>query len=160
MRKTCTKCGEEKEIEEFYKDRTKRDGTASNCKACKKVSVNRWNERNQERKREYRSRYYKATRNHALQKGREWRERNHEYGPTYRDDNKDYINRSSGKEYESKQRTTTQLATKRWRRWDTSEDQFLMEENGMTQYRKAVALGRSYSSVASRVHVLRYREST
>lgn len=32
--KHCTKCGEEKELAEFYKNRNKRDGYSSECKNC------------------------------------------------------------------------------------------------------------------------------
>lgn len=34
MMKTCTKCGETKPKNEFYRDRSKQDGKMSNCKAC------------------------------------------------------------------------------------------------------------------------------
>jgi hypothetical protein len=34
--KTCYKCKEEKEITEFYKDKTRSDGLGSLCKSCKK----------------------------------------------------------------------------------------------------------------------------
>lgn len=34
-KKKCTKCGTEKNASEFYKDKTKRDGLASQCKKCK-----------------------------------------------------------------------------------------------------------------------------
>ena len=34
MEKTCTKCGETKDIDEFYRDRRKRIGRRSRCKSC------------------------------------------------------------------------------------------------------------------------------
>ena len=33
--KKCTKCGIEKPLTEFDKDKSKKDGHASNCKSCK-----------------------------------------------------------------------------------------------------------------------------
>ena len=36
--KRCGKCGQEKELEEFSRDRTKREGRQSYCKACKSES--------------------------------------------------------------------------------------------------------------------------
>ncbi len=35
MAKTCTKCGKTKERSEFAKDKVKKDGRDSNCKACR-----------------------------------------------------------------------------------------------------------------------------
>lgn len=35
--KTCSKCGEEKNLSNFPKDKTKRDGCRANCKECDKV---------------------------------------------------------------------------------------------------------------------------
>ena len=32
--KVCSKCGQEKDIEEFHRDRTRKDGRQSYCKAC------------------------------------------------------------------------------------------------------------------------------
>jgi hypothetical protein len=32
--KTCTKCGETKALEEFSKDKSRKDGLKSRCKAC------------------------------------------------------------------------------------------------------------------------------
>lgn len=36
MKKTCTKCGEEKELELFIKNNKRKDGYSSHCKNCKK----------------------------------------------------------------------------------------------------------------------------
>lgn len=33
--KICTKCNVEKELSEFYKDKSKKDGLSSSCKECK-----------------------------------------------------------------------------------------------------------------------------
>jgi len=35
--KQCSKCGESKPLNEYYKDRTKPDGTSPKCKNCKKL---------------------------------------------------------------------------------------------------------------------------
>src|ERR1700736_3304156 len=35
-RKRCCRCGEEKEVTQFWKDRNKRDGLDPCCKACEK----------------------------------------------------------------------------------------------------------------------------
>jgi hypothetical protein len=43
--KKCTKCGIEKDINEFRKDKTKKGGVYSSCKKCKLV----WRQKNKER---------------------------------------------------------------------------------------------------------------
>ena len=42
MTRTCTKCGETKEIEEFPRDRRARDGRASRCKPCRYAAYKVW----------------------------------------------------------------------------------------------------------------------
>lgn len=42
MNKICTKCGIEKPIEEFYKNKTKRDGHSSICKDCQREADRRY----------------------------------------------------------------------------------------------------------------------
>jgi hypothetical protein len=61
--KTCSKCKEEKEIEEFYLDKKCKDGFKNRCKTCLN-SINKiWNQNNvdklKEYQKEYRKDYYK-----------------------------------------------------------------------------------------------------
>lgn len=55
--KKCTKCGIEKSLDEFNKDKNKKFGVSSNCKICVKKRVVEWRESNKERYREYRREY-------------------------------------------------------------------------------------------------------
>lgn len=48
--KTCTKCKETKETSEFSKDKSKKDGLRSSCKACKKAYDKKYVEENKEKK--------------------------------------------------------------------------------------------------------------
>lgn len=57
--KTCTKCGVAKELEEFNKDRGKRDGRVSRCKQCQCDRARQWALDNLEHKRQ-RSRDYRT----------------------------------------------------------------------------------------------------
>lgn len=50
MNKICAKCKVEKNIGEFYVDRTHRDGHTSFCKLCKKRVNNNWRFNNKEKK--------------------------------------------------------------------------------------------------------------
>lgn len=71
--KTCTKCGEEKDINCFTKDKSKVDGLRPSCKDCKKISDReyyrnnteaignkgkKYNEKTKDRRIEYKKEYY------------------------------------------------------------------------------------------------------
>lgn len=53
VRKTCTKCGEEKALDAFYPDPRVKSGRESRCKACAAAQVTAWQKRNPERRREH-----------------------------------------------------------------------------------------------------------
>ena len=61
--KKCTKCGIEKELTEFYKDKSKKDGVKTQCKVCCS-----------EAKREYRQR--PDVREHSKQRNKEYYSQN------------------------------------------------------------------------------------
>ena len=50
--KTCSKCGEEKQATEFYKDSRKSDGLMSACRKCHNSTVANWAERNSDKRAE------------------------------------------------------------------------------------------------------------
>ena len=52
MKKRCTKCGVEKDISEFWKEKTHKDGRRSWCKDCDREKGKRWRKLNPKRKRE------------------------------------------------------------------------------------------------------------
>lgn len=77
--KVCKKCGEERALEEFYRDSSKGDGRQSTCKAC----VKQYRQANRERIREYKRgydntnkhkqrEYYKSNREYILRRQREY----------------------------------------------------------------------------------------
>jgi len=49
MKKQCTKCGIEKDINEFWKDKTRKNGYRSWCKDCDKEKSTRWRKLNPEK---------------------------------------------------------------------------------------------------------------
>lgn len=61
--RTCTRCKEEKPLEYFRSDRTKKDGKASNCKVCQNKATLVWQKNNPEK---------------ANEKARNWRINNPE----------------------------------------------------------------------------------
>jgi hypothetical protein len=51
--KVCTKCGEQKLLLEFTKDRTKKNGLSSRCKACSVILSQDYRKRNIEKVKQY-----------------------------------------------------------------------------------------------------------
>jgi hypothetical protein len=46
IKKTCSKCKQEKPVQEFYRDRTNKDGKRHNCiECCKPVDGDRYRRR-------------------------------------------------------------------------------------------------------------------
>jgi hypothetical protein len=79
--KTCSTCKIEKELSEFTKDKSKRDGFHSQCKSCKKEN----REKNKERKKEYDRIYQKQCRERKKEYNRIYQK---EYGKKYRQNDK------------------------------------------------------------------------
>lgn len=56
--KTCNKCGSEKPLDGFHRNKNEADGRVRMCKECAKAKTKRWRDDNTERAREYdRERY-------------------------------------------------------------------------------------------------------
>lgn len=51
--KVCTKCNSDKELSEYYKDKSKKDGLSSSCKSCKNKQNIEYQATNKESKAEY-----------------------------------------------------------------------------------------------------------
>ena len=44
--KTCSKCGIDKEPDDFHPDKSKKDGLVSHCKVCRKEYMRKWTKAN------------------------------------------------------------------------------------------------------------------
>lgn len=60
MNKTCSKCGEEKSLDSFYRDKRWKGGPRAYCKACSNATSSKWRKKNEEKNREYLRAYYEA----------------------------------------------------------------------------------------------------
>ena len=91
--KTCTRCNETKPTDQFYKDKSAKDGLRSACKECtssasrayhkanrerQRENARAWNAANPERQREYARAWYEANRERALETARAWNAANRE----------------------------------------------------------------------------------
>lgn len=91
MTKICSKCGIEKELNEFPKRKISKDGHASSCKICKKE----WYEENKEEIAKRKKEYYKDNKEKMNKNMKEWYEDNKEEvarkAKEYRINNKERI---------------------------------------------------------------------
>lgn len=119
--KTCTKCKETKFVSEFYRDKQKKDGLTSHCKSCKYQICRRYQTANKEK---------------IAKKSRRWRE-----------GNRKQENRRIGKQTKEDNLRSLELAHNNGKPWEDWEYEFVMADNGLTLYQKAVKLGRSFYAV-------------
>ena len=158
--KTCTKCGETKPLDDFHRNQSGADGRRSRCRECTaeyrrryreenldKVMEyqRRWREENRDKVLDYRRRYQEENRDKELERMRRWREENRDYRRS--------LNRANQSE---SQAMSVEMATVPLRTpWTEEEDAFLMADNGMTVFQKAIHLGRTYASCMRRRDRLR-----
>tara|TARA_R110000868_G_scaffold147020_1_gene368171 strand:+ start:114 stop:608 length:495 start_codon:yes stop_codon:yes gene_type:complete len=81
VNKICTKCKVSKSTEEFYKDKSQKDGLGYKCKAC----LNQYRIVNKERIYQYSKKYYKDNPEY----NKKWIQDNPEYGKQYYESFKD-----------------------------------------------------------------------
>ena len=77
VKKTCSKCGENKSIAYFYKQKCGLYGRTGECKDCRRKRSKKWSDQNQEKRLEY-SRKYEKTRDKKSY-NEIWRKKNPEY---------------------------------------------------------------------------------
>lgn len=142
--KRCSKCKETKPVSEFCKNKSQKDGIDHCCKSCKSERARRYREANKEKIAEKNRRYYEANKEKIHERNRRWREANREQE----------CRRSVKRQREINKRSL-ELAHRQGQPWEDWEDEFVMTDNGLTNYQKAVRLGRSNDSVYGRCEKLR-----
>ena len=70
--KFCKKCGEEKLLIEFSKDKRSRDERTSYCKKCVNIYGEKWKESHREQVKENKKNWYKANLEKEKEKSRIW----------------------------------------------------------------------------------------
>lgn len=163
--KTCAKCGEEKPLDGFHKDKSKRGGRNSRCKECVSEYDRRYREENREEMRERSRRYKHKNREKVLEQKRRYREKNREKirekNRIYREESREVMNAKNSLRMAATHEVSNALSTVQpYVRWSEEEDIFLMADNGMTVYGKATHLGRTYASCTSRLYYVREKRRT
>ena len=74
--KQCTKCGETKPRNEFYKNKYAKEGLTSQCKKCKNVGNQKYLEANRERARVRAEKWRRANPDRVKAANKKWRESN------------------------------------------------------------------------------------
>ena len=172
--KTCTKCKETKPVSEFGRNRHNKDDLASSCKTCASEKGRRHYEANKERildrQRRYREanrekinercrRYYQSNKEKIAERSRKYREANKEKEAEQRrrryEANREQEKRTNGKRRKEANDRSLELAHRHRQPWEDWEDEFVMADNELTIYQKAVKLGRTRASVNDRRMYLR-----
>lgn len=76
--KKCSKCGEEKELVEFSKNKNTKDGYSYNCKACASANHRKWRQDNKGRIKEYMQSYREENKDRIKEQVKSYREKNKE----------------------------------------------------------------------------------
>lgn len=139
QRKACTKCGIVKPLEDYRRDKRNRDGRGSHCKTCSAEQQRRYREENREKFNERNRRYYEAN-----------REKINEQTRRYKEDNREVYNAKQLIRENGYQSRTAVFAVNHRQPWALDEDEFIMDDNGMTVYQKAIHIGRTHASVVQR----------
>lgn len=141
--KTCSKCGEAKPLEGFHKNPTGKYGYREACREC----VNR-----------QASEYQKRNRAAHNDRSSRWVQRNPESRKksvnSYYERNKEVINRSNSERRTQSYKLSQSLAQPGRPRWRAEEEQFILEDNGMTMYQKAIELSRTLSACWNKKYAL------
>jgi len=143
--KKCSKCGEEKPVSEFNKDKNRADGFYPQCKCCRRkyreenrdrevARCSLWYEENREReivkKRAYyaankddirksQHEYYENNKSIISEKNKEYREKNKEYfdacNRRWREENRDHL-RAYGKKWRNDNKEHKKEADRKWQK--------------------------------------------
>lgn len=176
--KTCSRCKETKPVSEFGKHRITKDGLAYECKACKSEKDRIYRQNNKEKIAEYKRRHYEANKGRIAERSRKYyadnkerlakqkriyqennKERIEERRRRWYQDNKNQCSREYRKRRKEVNKRSLEIANRHRFPWEDWEDEFVMADNGLTEYQKAVKLGRSYSSVRGRKAYLRKKST-
>jgi len=83
MKKTCTKCHKEKELEEFHKEAAGKFGRKSKCAECITIASNEWKAKNQLREQQNRKRWNSENKEQHNESTYRWRRENAEHHAAY-----------------------------------------------------------------------------
>jgi 5-methylcytosine-specific restriction endonuclease McrA len=107
--KTCTKCGETKELTEFHRNKQSKDGRRPNCKVCARAQVKQIEDGKREELREYHRKYREKNKDKIREHGCKYYQNNKDRIKKYRKENRDKL-----RTYSARRRDVT--LSSEWRR--------------------------------------------
>ena len=111
----CNKCREVKSLDEFYNQKTARNGKTSHCKNCVDKHVKEYSIKNKEKISKDRKDYYELNKEKLSKKSKKWRIKNKEYLKKYREENKEKRNQQN-KEWRINNKEKNSKTTKNWKK--------------------------------------------
>ena len=124
--KVCSKCGEWKLLEEYYKRKGGKDGRRSECKECLKEH----RKANRERIKEQRKQYYQNNKEYIKERNKQYYQNNKEYYKQHYQDNKEHY-KEYGKQYRENNEEHIKERNKQYR-----ENNKEYKKEYMKQYRE------------------------
>lgn len=152
--KRCTGCEEVKPVSEFHKCKATKDGLAYECKLCKRDRRRKYYESNREKEREIKRRWQNNNREKVREMNRVWQKGNLEKvlekNRRWRDANRRQVSQLVTGYLKENNSRSLELAHRNGVPWEDWEDEFILADNGFTNYQKSVKLGRSFYALNSR----------
>ena len=182
--KRCTGCGEVKAVEDFSRDKAKKDGLTPRCKACHRryreenreaiaekdrryyeenceaiAEYNRrWREENREAHLGRKRRYYEENREAVLESHRRYYEENREAAldskRRYYEEHREVLIEDQRRRREAMRDMTREVATRNGEPYTPAEDAHILASDEPAAA-IAVELGRTMASIAHRRKILR-----
>jgi hypothetical protein len=141
--RTCTKCGTEKELSEFNKDKTRKEGLFPHCKVCKRDADNAYRSANAERLRAERRARYAANPEPYLERSRKTNRKCDAYRQAAR---KRYAANPLPKLIQTRKRTKEDVSTVSDRYVRRMKAATGIDETQITAYRETLLIKREYQA--------------
>jgi len=114
--KTCTKCGADKDLSEYHRDKSRKTGYTESCKDCKNAVI---------------AKYIQSHRKEAAARARKYRADNYEEvvrkQKEYRDKNKEKINKRKSEAYKKLTKEQYRKMLDRQNRWNQENKEIIKE---------------------------------
>jgi hypothetical protein len=115
--KKCTKCGKDKNLEDFPKRKSSNDGYSTRCKECTNEATRKWRHANPEKTKEQRKRSWERNKEHEIKRNKQWKkdnaERVKETKKTWEEKNPDKVKAMKQRDYQ-KNKEKCDERNKKW----------------------------------------------
>lgn len=117
-KKVCTKCGEDKSVNEFWKNKRYSDGLQNQCKCCFKISNKKYREDNKDKLKTYYKSYREDNKDKITNGAKKYYQKNKQtlsnYQKEYNKKNKELVKQKK-KKYREENEEKVKIYSKKWR---------------------------------------------